>query len=92
MHRGVVDGSVDFAGGDVIRSNVRALGEPWTFGLEPAAVAGFVERAGLTLREELGADEYRSRALPPDELDVGYAFYRIALAERPGDPTRSPHV
>jgi methyltransferase (TIGR00027 family) len=82
VHRGVIDGSVRFAGDEIIVGNVRALGEPWTFGLEPASVAGFVQRAGLTLREDYGADDYRARYLPPGELDVGYAFYRIAVAER----------
>lgn len=36
------------------------------------------------LREDAGADDYRARYLPRGELDVGYAFYRIAVAERPG--------
>ncbi len=82
VHRGVIDGSVRFAGGETILGNVRALGEPWTFGLEPGAVAGFVQRAGLALREDAGADDYRARYLPPSELDRGYSFYRIAVAER----------
>ena len=38
------------------------------------------ERAGLALREDLGADDYRARYLPEAERGGGYAFYRIAVA------------
>jgi O-methyltransferase involved in polyketide biosynthesis len=80
VHAGLLDGSVRFAGGERIQRNVRELGEPWTFGLLPEAVAGFVARAGLTLVEDAGADDYRRRYL--GETTRGYAFYRIAVASR----------
>lgn len=82
VHRGVVDGSVPFEGGAQIRANVERLGEPWTFGLAPEEVAGFVARAGLALREDHGADEYRRRYLG-DRGHPGYAFYRLAIAGVP---------
>jgi O-methyltransferase involved in polyketide biosynthesis len=63
-----------------MQANVRTLGEPWTFGLDPAQVAAFVARFGLVLRENLGADEYRARLLPGEHAG-GYAFYRIAVAD-----------
>jgi methyltransferase (TIGR00027 family) len=80
IHAGVLDGSARFDGAETIMANVRALGEPWRFGLRPGDVAPFVARFGLSLRENLGADEYRARFLPPDEAK-GYAFYRIAVAD-----------
>lgn len=83
IHRGVIDGSVSFPGSERILGNVRALREPWTFGLTPAELPAFLASAGLVLREELGADAYRARYLPRDEQDDGYAFYRIAVVERP---------
>jgi len=79
LHGGLLDGTVPFLGGAQLIANVRRLGEPWTFGLHPEAVAGFVARAGLVLRENLGADEYRQRYLGAGA--PGYAFYRIAVAE-----------
>jgi len=82
VHRGVIDGSVPFEGGAQIRANVERLGEPWTFGLAPEEVAGFVARAGLALREDHGADEYRRRYLG-DRGHPGYAFYRLAIAGVP---------
>jgi methyltransferase (TIGR00027 family) len=80
VHRGVLDGSVPFEGAKAILRNVRALGEPWTFGLLPDEVDPFVRRAGLRIEEDLGADEYRMRYL--GDRGIGYAFYRIAVASR----------
>ncbi|HEX3761995.1 MAG TPA: SAM-dependent methyltransferase [Kofleriaceae bacterium] len=81
IHAGVLDGSVAFDGGAQLVANVRELGEPWTFGLDPGAVAAFVARSGLRLCEDLGADDYRKRYL--GAVKPGYRFYRIALAEVP---------
>ncbi|HET7505541.1 MAG TPA: class I SAM-dependent methyltransferase [Kofleriaceae bacterium] len=82
VHGGLLDGSVQFPGGRRVLGNVRRLGEPWTFGLFPDEVAGFVARSGLRLREDLGADDYRRRYLG-DVAAPGSAFYRIALADVP---------
>ena len=81
IHRGLLDGTVPFDGGTTMMRNVRALGEPWRFGLYPDQVGDFLAGFGLTLRENLGADEYRARYLPASQAR-GYAFYRIAVAER----------
>jgi methyltransferase (TIGR00027 family) len=80
VHRGVIDGSVHFDGAARILRNVERFGEPWRFGLRPDQVAGFVARAGLVLREDLGADDYRRRYLGPGP-HPGYAFYRVAIAD-----------
>jgi methyltransferase (TIGR00027 family) len=80
VHRGVIDGTTAFEGGEQMVANVRELGEPWTFGLLPDEVAPFVERAGLRLRDDYGADEYRRRYLGPGDY-AGYAFYRLAIAD-----------
>jgi methyltransferase (TIGR00027 family) len=78
VHAGLLDGTVMFAGGDAILANVRSLGEPWTFGLRPDDVAAFVAGCGLTLEDDVGADDYRARYL--GRADEGYAFYRLAVA------------
>jgi methyltransferase (TIGR00027 family) len=80
VHAGVLDGSVAFLGGPRILANVRSFGEPWTFGVRPDEIAPFVARAGLTLVDDCGADEYRRRWL--GRTSPGYAFYRIAVAAR----------
>lgn len=79
LHRGVLDGSARFEGADKLVENVRRLGEPWTFGLRPEEVGAFVDRFGLALEENLGADEYRARYRWGAGMR-GYAFYRIAIA------------
>jgi methyltransferase (TIGR00027 family) len=85
-HAGLLDGSVTFEGGEQILRNVRALGEPWTFGLRPEEVETFLSRFGLELVEQLGADDYRRRYLPTGSTGLsGYSFYRIAVARARGD-------
>jgi methyltransferase (TIGR00027 family) len=79
IHGGLLDGTVSFAGGAKMIGNVRALGEPWTFGLHPREVEPLLDRSGLTLREDLGADDYRRRTGLTHA--PGYAFYRLAIAE-----------
>jgi methyltransferase (TIGR00027 family) len=79
VHRGVIDGTVAFEGGDRIVRNVQRMREPWTQGFLPAEVGPLLREHGLLLREDLGADEYRARYL--GEAGRGYAFYRIAVAE-----------
>jgi hypothetical protein len=47
----------------------------------PAELRGRLEARGLTLVEDLGADDYRSRYWPSaNSRWRGYAFYRAALA------------
>jgi methyltransferase (TIGR00027 family) len=79
VHKGLLDGSVPFDGGERIMSNVRSLGEPWTFGLHPNESGPLLEGHCMTLREDLGADEYRSRT--GLNGTAGYAFYRLAVAD-----------
>ena len=81
VHCGVLDGSERFDGADRLMRNVRALGEPWRFGLHPDAVGAYLEGFGLRLLEDLGADAYRRRhpGLAASGLR-GYAFYRVAVA------------
>ena len=78
IHAGLLDGTVPFDGGSRMINNVQTLGEPWTFGLHPHEVDPLLARFGLTLREDLGADDYRRRTGLTNT--AGYAFYRLAIA------------
>jgi methyltransferase (TIGR00027 family) len=82
VHRGVLDGSVRFEGADKIVRNVKALGEPWRFGLVPEQLEAYLADFGLTLEQDHGADEYRARYFGGAAHFKGYAFYRIALARK----------
>ena len=62
-------------------ATLAAAGEPWTFGLDPAKLARFLEARGLALERDLGAAEYRRLAYGEAAARMrGYEFYRIAAA------------
>ena len=79
VHRGVIDGSASFPGTAHLAATLQRAGEPWTFGLHPAAVPEFLAARGFRLLEDLGAAEYRARYMP-ESPGRGYEFYRVALA------------
>jgi len=81
VHKGALDGSNAFPGADAMRRNVGALGEPWTFGIDPAGLPSLLGVEGLRLVEDTGADSYRARYL--GAAAPGYAFYRVAIARKP---------
>jgi methyltransferase (TIGR00027 family) len=81
IHQGVLTDPTSFAGAPKILRAVASTGEPWTFGLLPEAVPGYVAPYGLRLLDDLGADDYRSRYFGTEATTMrGYSFYRAALA------------
>ena len=86
VHAGVLDGSVHFDGGAEIVRDVAHLGEPWTFGLDPAAVPEFLRERGLLLDRDAGAREYRSQYYGTAGRNMkGYDFYHVVLAHVPAN-------
>lgn len=84
VHRGVLDGSVDFEGAETLLRGVAQLGEPWTFGLYPNQVPDFLRERGLELDSDLGAHEYRALYFGVDGRKMkGYEFYHVAMAHVP---------
>ncbi len=82
IHSGVLDGSISFEGAAAVMRAVRRSGEPWTFGMRPDTVAGYLKERGLRLLADLGADEYRRKVMGPGVRQMrGYGFYHAALAE-----------
>ena len=81
LHRGLLDGSMEFPRADLAMRAVASSGEPWIFGLIPEELAGFLDERGFVLVEDLGADAYRARywGAAADRL-TGFGFYRAALA------------
>jgi methyltransferase (TIGR00027 family) len=65
IHRGMLDGSAQFAGADNTLATVRRAGEPYTFGFEPADLPSYLAARNLALVEDVGADTYRERYLTP---------------------------
>ncbi len=84
VHRGLLDGSVVFAGTEHLFATLRRSGEPWTFGLDPAELPVYLRERGLELVWDLGASDYRRRYMGSASRSMtGYEFYRAALAEVP---------
>ena len=85
VHAGVLDGSISFAGAAAALRAVRRSGEPWTFGMRPDMVPNYLNRRGLRLLADLGADEYRRKVIGPTARPIGgSACYHAALAELGG--------
>jgi methyltransferase (TIGR00027 family) len=91
VHRAALDGSGQFKGLKRLKRRLRRLGEPRTFGFDPAALDAYLDARGLELIDDIGSIEYRSRYMAPAGRHMmGYEFYRAALAlvrgksERPG--------
>jgi len=84
VHRGALDGSALFEDAPDIVRNVAAIGEPWTFGLDPAEVPGYLHERGLELLRDAGAREYRKECMGPAARRMrGYDFYHVAIASVP---------
>lgn len=82
VHRGVLDGSAAFAGTEHVEALLQRVGEPWTFGFDPAEVPPYLAARGIELVADLGADAYRARYL--GDPGTGYAFYRTVVARVTG--------
>jgi methyltransferase (TIGR00027 family) len=86
VHSGALDGSVYFDGAADIIRDVAQLGEPWTFGLDPAKVPEFLDRFGLRLDRDLSARDYRIwyYGLKGERMR-GYDFYHVVSAHLPSN-------
>lgn len=81
VHRRVLEAPDTFEGTARLFATLRASGERWTFGLDPASLSGFLAKRGLLLEDDRGAAEYRAQCYGPEANRMrGYEFYRIALA------------
>ena len=82
IHRAVVEGSSCSEADRRVLAFVRSRGEPWTFGLDPATLAGFLNDRGFTVLDHAGADNYRTRYLRPigRRLEL-YESERVVVAE-----------
>lgn len=82
VHREVLDNPSHFEGTRTLTRTLQSLGEPWTFGLKPSELPGYLKARGLQLIEDLGSVDYRTRYMGSSPRHTkGYEFYRAALAE-----------
>jgi methyltransferase (TIGR00027 family) len=81
VHADVLANPAKFFGTERLFATLAAAGEQWTFGLDPARLAGFLTARGLRLERDVGAAEYRRLAYGEHAAGMrGYEFYRIAVA------------
>jgi methyltransferase (TIGR00027 family) len=79
VHRGLIDGSVEFEHAGPWVESVRRAGEPFVFGFDPGSLPAEVEPLGLRVVEDLStADALRRLGMPDARVP---AFYRVALLE-----------
>lgn len=82
VHSGALAGSDAFQEAQRLLDDVAQLGEPWTFGLDPAQLSGFLQERSLHLDEDLSATDYRSRYFGDSSRRMkGYEFYHVAVAQ-----------
>ncbi len=79
--RRVLDHPELFFGAEKLLSLLRAIGEPWTFGIYPAEIQPYLAARSLRLKQDLSVAEVWRRAGRPDSQMRGYEFYRLALAQ-----------
>jgi len=84
VHRAILDDPSAFAGTGRLSAALRAAGERWTFGLDPAELTSYLRDRGLHLEEDVGSADYLARYGPSLRERVGdYDFYRLAIAKVP---------
>jgi O-methyltransferase involved in polyketide biosynthesis len=81
IHRRILDGSATFVGAANTMATVRRVGEPYTFGFDPAELPGYLAARNLHLIEDVDAEAYRERYLRPRgrEQEPLAEFQRAAL-------------
>lgn len=80
IHAGLLDGSVQFEGGERLLRDVARLSEPWIFGLVPSRLTEFLRERGLRLDQDFSANEYRKRYFGAAAVQMkGYEFYHVAI-------------
>ena len=83
VHTDAIDSQHD--GMTALNRTLRRVAEPWTFGLDPGELPGYLARSGLRLISDLNATAYRrlyakANADAVGANNTGYEFYRVALA------------
>ncbi|MFB8002603.1 SAM-dependent methyltransferase [Nocardia sp. NPDC056000] len=81
VHAGVLDGTADFPEAERWVRSVAKVGEPWTFGLNPAELHDYLAERGFDLLwDESTAAAGRRYFAPSGRADRASELYRIAAA------------
>jgi methyltransferase (TIGR00027 family) len=89
--QGIIDGSARSQVEERIVAFARRAGSPWIFGLEPVGIPAYLAERGLTVIEDVGAEEYRERYLEPVGRRINvFEGERMVLARAGGRPATPP--
>jgi methyltransferase (TIGR00027 family) len=81
INAGVLDGSVSFPEARRWLGSVRRAGEPWTFGLVPESIAGFLGDRGFVLESDVSTKQAGERWFAAlGRREHGSALYHVAVA------------
>jgi methyltransferase (TIGR00027 family) len=80
VHRKVLEEPKSFFGAEKLLARLESYGEPWTFGLYPEELTGYLAAQGLRLICDAGVADIWRRAKRPSSEVRGYEFYRVASA------------
>jgi methyltransferase (TIGR00027 family) len=82
VHKGLLDGTARFEGGERILRDVERIGEPWTFGFVPEGLAEYLKTRGVYLARDFSAKGYRRIYWGEAARKMkGYEFYHVAIAD-----------
>jgi methyltransferase (TIGR00027 family) len=82
VDRRMLDGQAVFAGAKTTMRAVRRVGEPFTFGLDPAEVAGYLAGRGFTLEWDTTVSEAAARLYPAGHCPTVPAYYHVTGSRR----------
>jgi methyltransferase (TIGR00027 family) len=82
VDRAVLDGSVAFEGAATTLRAVRRAGEPFTFGLNPREVPGYLAGRGFRLEADTVVRDAAERFYPAGSRASAPAYYHVVAARR----------
>ena len=82
VDRGIIDGTARFDGAQTTLRAVRRVGEPFTFGLDPAEVPGYLADRGFGLEWDTAVSDAAARLYPRGTCPSVPAYYHVAGARR----------
>jgi methyltransferase (TIGR00027 family) len=82
VDQAMIDGSAVFAGAETTMRAVRRVGEPFTFGLAPVEVAGYLGARGFSLEWDVTLSQAAARFYPAGHCPAAPAYYHVAASRR----------
>jgi methyltransferase (TIGR00027 family) len=82
VDRAMLDGSMSFEGAETTMRAVRRVGEPFTFGLNPGEVPGYLADRGFDLESDTVVRDAAARFYPAGSCPSAPAYYHVVTSRR----------